>query len=743
MTDFEIVRLDKESIYIGNIYTVDSNMYLPKEGRFGSEISWQSSNEKYLANDGKVTRPKYDEENVEVVLTATISKGKAVEKRQFTVTILKEERPVKIVGVVEDTLTFYKNEKVRLPSVAICKKDDGSYMTMPVTWDKTDFSKAGEYRVTGEISGADIVPAINVVVLDGERKIEKIEKKARAFPIGDVKLEDEFFKENERRNHEYLLKLNPDTLLYNFREAAGLPQKDCPLPHGWEDPSCKLRGHTTGHYLSALALSYGASGNEEFKKIIDYVVSSLRECQDAMEKSGKYSYGFLSAYSEEQFDELEKYTTYPTIWAPYYTLHKIMTGLIDCYEYAGNSEALMVVTKMADWVYNRLSKLSDAQRAKMWSIYIAGEFGGMNDCLARLYEITGKPEYLEASKYFDNDKLFYPMYKNFDTLSGMHANQHIPQMVGAMKIFEATGDPYYFNAAKNFWDIVTSGHIYSIGGVGQGEMFRDPYKVARYISDKTAETCASYNMLKLTRELFFYSLDKKYLDYYETCVYNHILASQDPNGPYGGSTYFMPLSPGAFKEFDTDGNSCCHGTGMENHSKYEDSIYFASSDNKTLYVNLYIPSSLCWGDLKIAQKGNIIKGERVEFSVQSAAADIAFRIPNWAKGYKIEFSKEAKYDEKDGFIIVPSFGDGKIILSFGMEFELKGVPDDDTISSLHYGPMVMVILSSDEKYITLSKGDVFNIRKSEKPLEFELNGYKIVPNFMTNKSRYHAYFKVK
>ena len=380
------------------------------------------------------------------------------------------------------------------------------------------------------------------------------------------------------------------------------------------------------------------------------MIEELGKCQDAMEASGKFNYGFLSGYSEEQFDKLEEFVPYPKIWAPYYTLHKIMAGLIDCYELGENERALEIVSKLGDWVYNRLSKLSKEHLNKMWGMYIAGEFGGMNEVMARLYTFTGKEIHLEAAKLFDNDKLFYPMACNVDTLGGvhglntrrgMHANQHAPQVLGALKTYEANKDPYYYDVAKNFWDMVVSSHIYNIGGTGSGEMFKPPNVIAKYITDKTAETCVTYNMLKLTRELFFYSPDAKYMDYYERAFYNHILASQDQSGPVGGSTYFMPLFPGLRKRFDTRGNTCCHGTGLENHIKYQESIYFQSNDSSTLYVNLYIPSVLDWREkgIKVTQTNYLsIKSQprnRGNGSLQSIAGSILAR-----RGFEVTVNGE-------------------------------------------------------------------------------------------------------
>jgi DUF1680 family protein len=306
------------------------------------------------------------------------------------------------------------------------------------------------------------------------------------------------------------------------------------------------------------------------------MIAELNRVQQAFTANQDIHDGFLSAYSEKQFDLLEKFKPYPEIWAPYYTLHKIFAGLLDSYRIAGIDQALTIADKLGDWVYKRLSKLSHEHLKKMWGMYIAGEFGGMNGSLAELYTYTRKETHLQAAKFFDNDRLFFPMEQKIDALGSLHANQHIPQVIGAMKIFSATKEKKYYTIASFFWHSVVQAHLYTIGGTGEGEMFRQPYKIGTYLSDNTAETCASYNMLKLTKALYAYDPDVTYMDYYERAMFNHILSTTDHEG-LGASTYFMPTRPGGQKQFD-DENSCCHGTGLENHFKYADAVYALFKD---------------------------------------------------------------------------------------------------------------------------------------------------------------------
>lgn len=384
-------------------------------------------------------------------------------------------------------------------------------------------------------------------------------------------------------------------------------------------------------------------------------------------------------------------------------------------------------------------------------MYIAGEFGGMNEVMARLYGITHQEEYLTAAKFFDNEKLFIPMNDNIDNLGGMHANQHIPQIIGALKIYYETKDMKYYNIAKNFWDMTVAGHIYNIGGVGEGEMFKPAGKIGGFISEKTAETCATYNMLKLTKALFCFSPEAKYMDYYERALYNHILASQDQSGPIGGSTYFMPLCPNGQKNYHKDGNSCCHGTGMENHVKYQEAIYYHNDDS--LYINLYIPSKLHWEEknIMIIQSGDYLKTNSVCVEIiGSAEFRIQLRIPCWIEnGFFVKVNgKEEKLDVQSGSYVALSRkwknGD-KIEIYMPFTLRLERTPDMKEIASIMHGPLVMVGKAHSTEYIELhiDENNISDrIKKTVDPLLFELDGMLLMPNYLAWDSPYHAYFKL-
>ncbi len=418
------------------------------------------------------------------------------------------------------------------------------------------------------------------------------------FPLDQVTLGDGVFRRKRDLMLEYARAYPADRILAVFRANAGLDTRGAQPPGGWETSDGNLRGHFGGHFLTLVAQAYADTREAALKTKLDYLVGVLGECQQALADHGspRPSHpGYLAAYPETQFILLESYTTYPTIWAPYYTCHKIMRGLLDAHTLTGNQQALTIAAKMGDWVHSRLSRLPQAQLERMWSIYIAGEYGGMNEVLADLYALTGRAEHLAAARFFDNTALLDACSENRDILDGRHANQHIPQFTGYLRLFDHTGEQEYDAAARNFWGMVVGSRTYSLGGTGQGEMFRARNAIATTLADNNAETCATYNMLKLSRQLFFHTPDAAYMDHYERGLTNHILASRRDVRSTGSPevTYFVGMGPGVVRAYGNTG-TCCGGTGMENHTKYQDSVYFRSADGNALYVNLYLASTLRW-----------------------------------------------------------------------------------------------------------------------------------------------------
>lgn len=753
----QIAQTDSEGIYIGNIYTIEADLELPRKGQGGAVITWESDMPHIIDKTGKVVRPREGAGNREVTLTATITYDGEVVIRKFNATVLALKSDVKIVGAWPVREEIPIGQPFKLPGVVIVEKDDGTQSTEVVIWKNIpDFAllREGVYEIEGEpLPGTDIMPKAVVVVKseinDSSESMPCII--AKKYSYSNVRLTGSFFNENRHRAEDFLISCDLDSMLYNFREAAGLDLQGAAPMSGWDAPECLLKGHTTGHYLSAVALAYAGKteNHAKFGKIVTYMVDELAKCQRAMEESGKFAYGFLSGYSEEQFDKLEEYVVYPKIWAPYYTLHKILSGLIDCYEYAGQEKALDVAAKIGIWIYNRLSGLPQQQLQKMWAMYIAGEFGGINESLARLNKFVDKPELLAAAKLFDNERLFYPMALNVDTLGGIHGNQHVPQIIGALEIFARTNEKAYYDIARNFWHIVTSAHIYNIGGSGEGEMFQDPHKIGTYLTEKTAETCVSYNMLKLTSMLFEYEPKSEYMDYFERTLYNHIAASQDQSGPVGGSTYFMPLKPGGQKGYDTSLNSCCHGTGLENHVKYQDAIYYVQ--DRSVFVNLYIPSELSsteTGSLAIvsdflSEKDGCKAIIKIE---EPGLEELRLRIPSWCRDDFVVTQNDAKveYETQDGYAIIKGdFAQGDIIeVAFGFKFRVEATIDAPEIAALYYGPLVMCALDDGDDFIALEKGFENRLQRDGN-LVFTLDGRKFVPNYYANVGKYHAYFKVK
>jgi len=759
MNDGECVSADKASIYLGNIYTVETSLELPKKGKAGSLIRWESGYPDVINPDGVVTRPANGKGNIIVPLKAIITKGAATETREFQVTVLEKERIQPIAALKEARVRTLTGVPPVLPEVVVTVREDGSFGVARVTWQAIApraLQQAGVFDVTGTVEATELQARARITVAaepdHGERS--RPAPLVRPFALHDVVLQDTLFCANHDRGLNFLRSVDDNQMLYNFRVAAGLDTLGAPPMTGWDAPDGNLRGHTTGHYLSAIALAYAGTKDPVFASKVAYMITELGRCQDAMEASGRFSPGFLSGYAEEQFIRLEAFTVYPKIWAPYYTLHKIMAGLLDCHVLAGSRQALDICARLGDWVHDRLGRLTSEHRNKMWAMYIAGEYGGMNETLAMLYTLTGNAKHLEAAKYFDNDNLFVPMAGGFDALGGMHANQHIPQIVGALRMYEADGDPYYHQVAAHFWNMVVQGHLYNIGGTGEGEMFRPVNRIGRYISDKTAESCATYNMLKLSRGLFMHDPDARYMDYSERAMLNHMVATQDPRGPRGGSTYFMPLGPGMSKGYDTDGNSCCHGTGLESHVRYQENIFFQAQDSSALYVNLYIPSTLWWEEkyMHITLAGDFLARQGITLTVDgNGPADIKLRVPSWARdGFALKINGVGHaVDAQPGRYVTLSrewaAGD-QVEISIPFSLRLEPTPDNPEIGGLFYGPLVMVARSDRSTYLELPRDSAAltgAVRLTDEPLTFVMgDDIPVTPNYAASEGPYHAYFKL-
>jgi DUF1680 family protein len=510
---------------------------------------------------------------------------------------------------------------------------------------------------------------------------------ARSFALKDVRLLDGPFREAMLRDQQFLLSLDLDRLLHTFRLNAGLPSSATPLG-GWEAPEVELRGHSLGHFLTASALMYAATGDARFKARADSVVAELAKVQEAL--AARANAGYLSAFPEEFFDRLEQRQR---VWAPYYTLHKIMAGLLDVHELCGNPQALDVLIKMAGWVKLRMDRLSEEQREAA----LETEFGGMNEVLANLYAVTGNPEHLRLARHFDHRAVFDPLARGEDKLDGLHANTQIPKAIGAAREYEMSGGTRYRDIASFFWERVAQHRSYVTGGHSDNESFFPIERFSQHLGAASAETCNTYNMLKLTRHLFAWAPSAELMDFYERALLNHILASQDP--ATGMMIYYCPLKPGAFKTYSKPDASfwCCVGTGMENHAKYADTIYFHGDDS--LYVNLFVPSELTWREkgLVVRQETRFPEEDTTRLTLQPdppRRLAVKIRYPAWAQsGITITVNgRNEKVSATPGSYVTleRQWKKGDVVqVRLPMSLRQEAMPDDAKTVALLYGPLVL------------------------------------------------------
>ena len=744
LTAREVVQRDLSRIHLGNLATVDTDIALPCRGELGTSLTWKSGQTLFISHEGKVTRPSHGIGNRTVELIVRGEFAGYSEERVYTANVLEEEYLAEILETFPVQLSVAPGESPDLPAVVVVRDDLNQYNVAPVIWDdvtQMHFVTPGVYELRGTVrkSGISATATVQVIEATDPGTGEKPGQGVRFFEGGEVTLQaGSPFAASRDRMVDFLLKVNDDQMLYSFRKAAGIDTRGALPMTGWDSPECKLRGHTTGHYLSALALAYANMGLMSLKEKLDYMVEELSVCQNRLSQA--HEPGFLSAYSPEQFDLLEQYTRYPEIWAPYYTLHKIMAGLRDCFTLAGNDLALKVCRDLGLWVYRRLSRLPKEQLGRMWSMYIAGEFGGMNEVLADLHMLTGDAKFLCAARLFDNDKLFLPMEQDRDTLGTLHANQHIPQIIGALKLYKAAGEERYYVLAKNFWRMVTTDHMYSIGGTGETEMFRPPGVIGRLLTQKTAESCASYNMMKLSRDLFALSPEARYMDYYERAMYNHILSSADSRGATGGTTYFMPLAPASRKSFDTDENTCCHGTGLETQLKYHECIY--ARDDKAMYVNLYVPSAAEWQSKGVEVTIRPTDEEddgRYEVHVSGRARfALKLRKPYWAGQFTLRLNGEAvAAPVVDGYCtLLRDWDNDTVTVDAPYSLRTEHAPDVAGLFSVFYGPYVLAGLHDRDDHLPVDP-DGF---AQDGPLSFRQDGVRFIPLAMVTDEKYHVYF---
>ena len=519
-----------------------------------------------------------------------------------------------------------------------------------------------------------------------------VQPQVHAFALSDVRLLDGPFLTAMKKDAEYLYSLDADRLLHGFFSESGLEPKGEGYG-GWERDG--LGGHTLGHYLSATSMYYAASGDADILPRIKYIVSEMSRIQ------GVRGDGYVGAIPDgdalwEKVHARDITTSgfrLNGVWAPWYTLHKQFAGLLDVYWNTGNEEALDVAKRLADWAVEVTSTLNAAD----WQNMLVCEYGGMNEALANLYGVTGDERYLKLSRKFHDNAVLHPLAEGIPDLTGLHSNTQIPKIIGLARQYELIGDDSLKSVADFFWNQMTQDHSYVIGGNSMGEFLDEPGKLTDRLDATTAETCNTYNMLRLTRHLFTLEPLPRYAEYYERALYNHILASQDPDT--GMFTYYMSLKPGHYKLYSTPEGAfwCCVGSGMENHVKYGEAIYFHNGDD--LYVNLFSASELNWKEkaVKIRQETRFPDEGRTRFVISTSEPKpftIHLRHPSWAEetptitlnGEVLPFqSRPGSYIE-----LSTTFSDGDVIeMTIPMHLRLESMPDNPDRVAIMYGPIVL------------------------------------------------------
>lgn len=557
---------------------------------------------------------------------------------------------------------------------------------------------------------------------------------ATPVPLDRVRLLDSRYRQNMGRTVAYLRDVDLDRLLHMFRITAGLPSSAEPLG-GWEAPNVQLRGHSTGHLLSGLALAASHLGDDGLADRGRRLVAALAECQAAVPATGQTP-GYLSAFPEKAFIDLE---AGKNVWAPYYTIHKIMAGLLDQHRLLGTDQALEVLLGMVDWVDARTAPLSREAMQKV----LHTEFGGMNEVLANLWFVTRDPHHLELAARFDHDEIFGPLAERRNTLAGRHANTDIAKVVGAAVQWEATGQARYRTIADYFWDQVVHHHTYVIGGNSNAEFFGPPDQIVSQLHENTCENCNTYNMLKLTRQLFLREPERaELMDYYEWALLNQMLGEQDPDSAHGNVTYYTGLSatarrkgkeglvsdPGSYSS-DYGNFSCDHGTAMETQVKFADSVYFTRGD--TVLVNLFVPSVLDWREQGVQLRLDTAYpyDERVRVRVERGGAfEVRIRIPSWTDraGSRPALrlnGRAAGVVAKPGTYasIRRTWRAGDVLeLELPMAPTWLAAPDNPAVHALVHGPLVLAGRYDDDPPPTLPLVDPGTLRPEPGFAEYSL-----------------------
>ena len=599
--------------------------------------------------------------------------------------------------------------------------------------------------------------------------------KLHPFDLADVELGDGPFLHAQRLTEAYLLRLQPDRLLHNFRVNAGLSPK-APVYGGWEsapiwaDINC--HGHTLGHYLSACSLAWRSTGDRRFRQRVDYIARELAACQKAA------GTGLVCAFPDGPALIAAHLRGDKITGVPWYTLHKVFAGLRDGAMLADSASARAVLIGLSNWAVIATRPLSDAQFEAM----LETEHGGMNEVLADVYFMTGNEDYRTLAERFSHKAILAPLAKARDQLDGLHANTQIPKIVGFERVYEANGDARYRDAAIFFWETVARTRSFATGGHGDNEHFFALAESDKHVfSAKGSETCGQHNMLKLTRALFLQDPRAEYADYYERTLYNGILASQDPDS--GMVTYFQGARPGYMKLYHTPEESfwCCTGTGMENHVKYRDSIYF--HDDRSMYVNLFIPSAVHWLERGVSLQQTTTFPETPSTTLRwtvkrPTELTLNLRHPRWSPTaiVLVNGAEVARSASSGRYVAVSRvWHDGdQVEFRLAMRPAIERMPAAPDIVAFTYGPLVLAgalgsdglqpgsdIVVNERKYGSYNDGAftaptlagdpetlLAALRPGDKPLEFTIpaaggEAVRLIPYHRVAHERYATYWQLE
>lgn len=525
----------------------------------------------------------------------------------------------------------------------------------------------------------------------------QLKTRVETFPIASVRLGDSQFLRNQKADIGYLLGLDADRLLAPYLKGAGLTTK-AENYSNWENTG--LDGHVGGHYLSALAYMYAATGNEEIGRRMDYYLGELKRCQDARADGylggvpepdkiwGEIARGDIRANSFGLNDR----------WVPLYNIHKMYAGLRDAWLMAGREDAKTMLIRLTDWMVQEVSSLSDDQIQQM----LISEHGGLNETFADVADITQDKKYLRLAHQFSDQRMLQPLLKGEDNLTGKHANTQIPKVIGYKRIADLEGLQDWDRAAKFFWDVVIGQRSVSIGGNSMREHFNPTNDFSSLLeSEQGPESCNTYNMLRLTKMLYQTSADKHYMDYYERALYNHILSILNP--VQGGFVYFTPMRSGHYRVYSQPQTSmwCCVGTGLENPARYGEMIY--AHEGSDLIVNLFIPSTLTWGDLTVTQQNRFPQESSTLLTLSLPKARkmaVKIRQPWWTEGMTVTVNDApVDFQTADGYAVVSrKWQDGdRIRVELPMQLTAETTPDGKPQYSFLYGPIVLAAKTGTDR----------------------------------------------